>query len=42
MLAALVEFLEAQRLEGAFDREYIRVPKEEKTEGTVLLESGPH
>lgn len=26
MLAALVEFVEMQRLDGAFDREYVRVP----------------
>lgn len=26
MLAALVEFLDGQRREGAFDREYVSVP----------------
>lgn len=35
MLAALVEFLELQRREGAFDREYISVSSSSNTSASV-------
>ena len=35
MLAALVEFLELQRREGAFDREYVSVSSTSSTSASV-------